>query len=334
MLFCALLPGRCLRAQDPVFSQFYAAPLQLNPAFAGITFAPRLSLNYRNQYPTWPNAYVTYAAAYEQGLEQLNSGIGLMFSSDVAGDGVYRTNKAAAVFGYQVQLSETFHAKFGVEGGMLQSSVDWDRLVFGDQIDPREGPNNGPDVSQEERPASLAKTSFDIGAGVLFHGGPYYGGLAVHHLNRPDESLLEINDNLLVGRPMRFTVHGGAQFAWPSGNKRGGEAFISPNVLYIRQAELAQLNLGAYAGAGRFFGGLWYRHAFSNPDAFIFLAGLREGVLRLGYSLDLTVSRLASVPGGLGGTHELSLAINFSDSRELQRRRRQSRWNDCFGMFR
>ena len=48
-------------AQDPVFSQFYATPMQLNPAFAGTTYAPRITLNYRNQWPSWPNAYTTYA---------------------------------------------------------------------------------------------------------------------------------------------------------------------------------------------------------------------------------------------------------------------------------
>ncbi|MEL7422621.1 MAG: type IX secretion system membrane protein PorP/SprF, partial [Bacteroidota bacterium] len=40
-----------LQAQDPIFSQFYAAPLQLNPAFAGTTIAPRFTFNHRNQYP-------------------------------------------------------------------------------------------------------------------------------------------------------------------------------------------------------------------------------------------------------------------------------------------
>ena len=55
-------------AQDPVFSQFFAAPLQLNPAFAGVSHAPRFMLNHRNQWPTWPNAYQTYAIAYEQAL--------------------------------------------------------------------------------------------------------------------------------------------------------------------------------------------------------------------------------------------------------------------------
>ena len=38
-------------AQDPEFSQFYANPLYLNPALAGVTICARANANYRNQWP-------------------------------------------------------------------------------------------------------------------------------------------------------------------------------------------------------------------------------------------------------------------------------------------
>lgn len=340
LLMTLLIGGVCissLSAQDPVFSQFYASPLQLNPAFAGVTYAPRLTLNYRNQYPTFPNAYVTYAASYEQPVEALNMGLGFLVSNDVAGDGIYQTTNAAAVFGYQVRLNEQLVARFGLEGGLYQYRLDWDQLIFGDQIDPTSGPPSeagNPVLSDENRPERLSETSFDVAAGVLLYSEQWYGGVSVKHINQPEENLLGINENLLVGRPVRFSTHFGGQFALPGGNNRTMPSFISPNVLYIRQAQLQQLNIGAYAGLSQFFGGLWYRHAFSNPDAFILLAGFRKDVFRIGYSYDLTLSQLTAVPGGLGGTHELSVSINFSDSRSLQRKRRSNRWNDCFGMFR
>ncbi|MEJ0030308.1 MAG: type IX secretion system membrane protein PorP/SprF [Bacteroidota bacterium] len=46
-----LLGADLASAQDAQFSQFYAAPLYLNPAFAGSTNQGRVGMNYRNQWP-------------------------------------------------------------------------------------------------------------------------------------------------------------------------------------------------------------------------------------------------------------------------------------------
>lgn len=333
-LLIVLLAGAAGWAQDPVFSQFYAAPLQLNPAFAGITYAPRITLNYRNQWPAWPNAYVTYAAAYEQPLEALNSGLGLLVMADVAGDGIYKTTRAAGTYGYQVRLSDEFHVKFGVEAGLIQTRVDWDALLFLDQLDPLTGGTDGegnPNLSQEQRPKRLNRTVFDVGAGLLAYSGRFHGGIAIRHLNRPDDRLLEVNENLGVGLPLRLTVHGGAEFELERGNNRKLPSFISPNVMYNQQGDHSQLNLGAYAGLDKFFGGLWYRHTFEGPDAVIGMFGVRYGVMRIGYSYDYTISRLSN--GNTGGSHELSLMISFEESARLQAKRQRSRYNNCFKMF-
>ena len=80
-----------LKAQDPVFSQFYASPMQTNPAFTGNTYNPFISLQYRNQWPAL-KAYVTYAATYDQTIPDLNIGVGLLLLSDNAGNGIFKTN--------------------------------------------------------------------------------------------------------------------------------------------------------------------------------------------------------------------------------------------------
>lgn len=331
LVFCGLAFA-ALPAQDPVFSQFYAAPVYMNPAFSGISIGPRLNLNYRNQYPGWPNAYTTIAATVDAPVESFNSGIGLTIISDNQGDGVYKNNYLQASYAYHARFDNGVAARLGLSAGAIQTSVDGSRLIFADVIDPLDGP--GDQTATEEQIANLTRTALDLSAGFLLSAGPAYVGASLAHLNSPDESLLTVSENLAVGRPLRTTVQAGAQIELSSYNKRRQATFISPNLLYIRQGGFQQLNLGAYAGFGRFFGGLWYRHAFENADAFIATAGFREGVLRVGYSYDLTVSSLAGVPGGLGGTHEISVAIDFGNSREMQQKRYQDRWNDCYGMFR
>ena len=46
-------------AQDPIFTQFYSNPVYLNPAFSGTNKCPRFVMNYRNQWPSFPGAFVT-----------------------------------------------------------------------------------------------------------------------------------------------------------------------------------------------------------------------------------------------------------------------------------
>jgi type IX secretion system PorP/SprF family membrane protein len=338
LVVAGLLLLGTLQAQDPVFSQFYAAPLQLNPAFAGSTYAPRISLNYRNQWMMLDErGYQTYAASYEQSIESLNSGFGITLMADDAASGTYKTNYANVVYGYKLRIQDDWFVKFGVEAGLIQTAVDWDKLVFGDQIDPIFGfrdQGGNPIISQEQRPENLNNTVFDIGAGLLVYNRSFYAGLSVKHLNTPDQSLLQINQNLNAGLPMRVTLHTGVEITLEEGNNSTPTSFISPNIMVIRQGDFGQINAGAYLSFGKFFGGLWYRHAWSNPDAGIGLVGFKQGILRIGYSYDFTISSLQSSPaGGTGGTHEVSLTINLDDSKSLQRKRRKARYQDCFKMF-
>lgn len=334
-LWCAAPAGF---GQDPMFSQFYSAPLQLNAAFAGTSFAPRIALNYRNQWPLHSapaNAYVTYAASYDQAIERLNSGFGLMLLSDAAGDGILKTNQAVLAYSYRVRINREVGLKFGIDAGLSQVALDWDRLVFLDQIDPLNGPVDpagNPYPTQEVRPEALTKTWFDVGAGLLLYAPQFYVGLSAKHLTTPDQSFLGLNDNLQAGLPLRLSLHAGTELGFKTGNKRGWEAFVSPNVLLLRQGEFTQVNAGAYLGYGPVFAGTWYRHTLTNADAVIALVGFQKGVVKVGYSFDITVSEL-TLPGS-GGAHELSVLFSFDKSEALQARHRASRYNDCFNMFR
>ena len=54
------------KAQDPHFSQFFASPLTLNPAFTGkFDGSWRLAANHRDQWPSIPKAYVTTSASFD-----------------------------------------------------------------------------------------------------------------------------------------------------------------------------------------------------------------------------------------------------------------------------
>ena len=331
LLLLLLIGAAALPAQDAVFSQFYAAPLRLNPALAGVGSAPRVTLNYRSQHTTYPSAFVTMAAGYEQPIEGTNSTIGLRLATDRQLEGTYTNTDLAAIYVYEVRLSRSgAYARLGLSAGTFGSRLDYDRLVFGDIIDPL----NGADGQTREALASTTKTDFDFGAGVLFYMGNAYGGVAVEHLNRPNESLIELNENLYAGRPQRLTIHGGAQYSVSQFGNPRNPVYVAPNFLFVGQAEFKQLNLGSYFGYGDYALGVWYRHAFENPDGFIGAVSFRKDVVRIGISYDAVYSGIRTLPGGVGSTLEVSLGIDFGDSKKLQQRRWRDRFNDCLGMFR
>src|SRR5437667_6058984 len=72
-------------AQDPQFSQFYAAPLYLKPAFAGSTQQARVGMNYRNQWPAIDANFSTISAYGDLYIEDKNSGVGALLTRDYVG---------------------------------------------------------------------------------------------------------------------------------------------------------------------------------------------------------------------------------------------------------
>ena len=74
-------------AQDTSFTKFYANPLYLNPAMAGSANCPRVSMNYRNQWPNLKGAYITNSVSIDKGVEALHGGIGLQVLNDIQGEG-------------------------------------------------------------------------------------------------------------------------------------------------------------------------------------------------------------------------------------------------------
>lgn len=327
-LFTALLllAAVCATAQDPIFSQFYAMPLQVNPGFAGSAFAPRVGAAYRNQWSGFSNAYRTYAVFYEQSLEGLNSGIGFNLEGDNAGDGIYKTTRFSAVYAYRLHVTDNLALKLGIEAGAYQTTLNWEKLIFPDQIDPI----GGVGYDTGEVPPELAtKTQLDISSGLLILSDKFYLGAALKHLNTPNDGILLVNDNLSRGLPLRYTFHGGTDLIVKKGNKVRQSSFISPNFLFVSQGPYQQLNVGAYAGLGAIIAGGWYRHTFRNADAIILMAGFQQGIFKMGVSYDLTVSGLS---GRSGGTYELTLGILFDQNENLRKKKRRD-LNDCIRMF-
>lgn len=289
-------------AQDPEFTQFYANPLYLNPAMAGSKRCPRIGLNYRNQWPNLTGSFVTSSASYDQFVDGLNGGIGFYAMTDNAAN-TLTTTRAAFMYSYKITLTRKFSVNLAAEAAFFQKSVDVNKLTFGDMIDPRRGfVYQTNDVIQGN-----AVSNVDFSAGMLGYTEIFYFGIAAHHLTEPNESLLgNVNDEN-ARLPMKITGHAGAMIPLEGGGPSAyskSKTYISPNILYRQQATFTQLNIGLYIKSGALTYGVWYR----NKDAFIATVGIETSNFRMGYSYDVTLSKLGIASGG---SHEVSLGIVF-----------------------
>lgn len=303
-----LLVSIGVQAQDPQFTQFYASPIYLNPAFAGSARCPRVTLNYRNQWPALPRAFVTYAASYDQHFDGISGGLGLIVMKDDAGEGTINTTTASFMYSYLANVSRKFSIKAGLQATYVQKKIDWDKLTFGDMIDPRYGFVY---QTQEVQPA-LARGFADFSAGIIGYTDNSYGGVAVHHLTQPDEAFIVNGSSPL---PMKITAHFGTMIPVAGSGSYARDkdegTFISPNILFQQQRSFNQLNLGMYFLRAPFVGGLWYRGSFgerASSDAVMALIGLQKGMFKFGYSYDVTISKLSNATGG---AHEVSVGIQF-----------------------
>jgi type IX secretion system PorP/SprF family membrane protein len=102
-------------AQDPQFSQFYAAPLYLNPAFTGSTNQTRVGINYRNQWPAIDANFTTMSVYADHFMEDINSGVGLILNRDVEGLAGLQSISVGAQYAYELFLTKNLGFRPGVQ---------------------------------------------------------------------------------------------------------------------------------------------------------------------------------------------------------------------------
>ena len=302
-------------AQDPQFSQYYAAPLYLNPAFAGSTELSRVGLNFRSQWPSQQANFTTASLYFDHFFEDYNSGVGAILNADREGLAGLQSISLGLQYAYQLRVTNWLTFRPGAQVAFYNRDVNFDRLVFGDQLD-----QSGiiSDVSSEQFDTGVSRSFVDISLGGLLFSEDFYFGYAAHHVNTPNQSLAGGESRL----QLKSTFHGGYRFLLPTGfrrygfNDKGQERSITPTFQYKRQGNFDQLDLGVYLTYEPVVFGMWYRglpvsqlESFPNNESIIALVGLVVGDLNIGYSFDYTISGLGIQTGG---AHEISLVYNFS----------------------
>ncbi len=317
------------QAQDPQFTQYYSAPLYLNPAFAGTTGQHRASVNYRNHWSSLPKAFVTYAFAYDYNLPASNSNVGIIFSTDKAGTANLSSTNVGAIYSYTIPLTAKLRVVPAFQVGYLSQSMDFSKLVFGDQLafgNP-DAPSTDPELRNLEN-----NNRFDFGSGLVIYNNSFWAGMALHHINQPNQSVLDRESRL----PIRLTVHAGWKIRLKQGPMKSGiESSINPSFNFRKQGEFDQLDVGFNYYYRMLMLGLWYRGIplqqdmprTINHDALAVSFGLSMNNLNFGYSYDMTVSKLG--PASSGGSHEISLVLQMQFAKHPGKVSRKDKYNPC-----
>lgn len=310
--------------QDQQYTQFYASPVHLNPGFTGTSIQSRASAIYRNQWPSLPRAFVSYNFSYDQFVPEINSGIGLTIQHDQAGTGGLSFTSAALHYAYEIKVSRKFSIRPALSFGFGSTFLDIDKLTFMDQLarDEAGATTLDPDRARfAQKPLNYP----DFGAGMVFFSENMWLGGSLHHMNRPVNSIIGSDTRL----PMKLSVHGGVRIKVADLGAFSKRQYIVPAFNYQSQGLFDQLDIGFYYEYDPIVLGLWYRglpllknngYNYINQDAIAVLVGYEINNMKIGYSYDLTISKLTP---NSGGSHEITWTYEWASKKNKRKSKRR-----------
>ncbi len=314
------------KAQDPRLSQFYAAPLEMNPAMIGLFDGRfRLVANYRELYSSIlsNHPFRTISASFDMRsrVQQGDfAGFGLSVLRDEAGISQFHRVKANVGGSYMKQLGGSRYATYdqfliaGAQLGFGQHGLNWQRLWFSQQFVEDGGFVDYGADSGESFDKQSTGLYLDFNAGLMWYlildrNFSFYAGGALHHLNSPNISFMDDSEADLN---TRWVGHAGGEIPFTA------ELSMLPAIAVMGQNTYLSTTLGANF---RYNNRDWKEVAIraggwahlSNVldqgitmDAFIVSAILEMERWNFGLSYDITTSRLASANNSRGA-FELSL---------------------------
>lgn len=297
-------------AQDPKFSQYFAAPLTLNPALTGYFDGNyRIAANMRQQWANVGDAYDTYSFSGEIKLQDEFYyddifSIGLSGLSDESFNNVLKAYSYSAGISYYKFLDPNHNLKIGMapQVSYVSKLLNYDALTFASQF------QNGSfnlalpnylDIENDK----LSYFDFNVGINAALSLDKISAslGYAAYHLNRPQESFF---NDLRIRLPVRHSVN--LSFTYNSNDLIDlsfsahrmvqGESYdnIMGGVIGFKPTFDSKMKLNA---------GLWYQ---SYGSSFLPYVGFEVSNVSLGLNYSLFTDRIVTYQPR---TFELSLII-------------------------
>lgn len=341
-----LLVGLEAMPQDPMYSQFTSNPLYYNPAYTGISKGLRMRFNYRKQWPNLPGIYRSYNFNLDMAARSVpgSGGFGIMVDKHIAGAGYFERTMIGIPISVRIPLFANMIAQLGVKTSFVQKGINWENLVFMDQLDARYG-NIYPTSFVPPSLNQITYPDFDVGIAFRFAETTWQGneiiataGVALQHVFTPNESFFDLYSPL----PRKLVVTGDvivqnedydiSYRGYQKGPKRDFK--FNPGFIYQKQDNFKTYSLGVNVYKSNIYAGVWYRNEdfdFINSDALILMTGVTTNInkntrMKILYSYDVILSE--NIARAAGGSHEISIIF------EIDSFNPQSKNNTIIGPYR
>ena len=318
-----------LQAQDAHYSQYFVAPLSVNPALSGFMDGTlRGMVNYRSQWASINNAFSTITASADGIILQSKIptgdrlGVGFMVMSDQVANGLMTNNYYSLSTAYHKSLDKAgnYSIGIGLQGSYATRGIDGSKLQLNDQLDPY-GQFSQTSSDAARGKSGLRRNYFDASAGMLFKAklndnNQFYIGVSTYHLAAPKVTFM---DNVDLSVPLRMSINGVYEA------KLGDMLSLSLLGLYTKQEQASEGVFGAIATIGRsyreydptpiFYAGVLYR----TQDAFIPYVGVEHWDVRFGISYDYNSSALNAATKGQGAVEtSLVYLLRIPPNKKIQ----------------
>lgn len=305
-------------AQEVSLTQFFNAPLFLNPGFAGSTPEFRATLNSRVQWPSIDNPFVTQTASLDYNMFNFNSGLGAYITVDDVGP--LTTVSVNGIYSYKININSKWVISPGLQFGYVNRNPNLDRYLFYSDI------VSGQTDEELQNGADLRSNYFDFGAGLVMFNRSFWWGFSVKHLNRPLVSTTDQVENLEA----EWSVHGGWRIKLPQSLRSDRpNTVLLPSFIYRNRGVYDQLELGLQTQIDPLVFGLVYKgisfqqvNGLENNDVLALLAGFAAERIEIGYSYDFYLGGIGSRSGG---AHEFALIYQFRAINWDKKKKKRSR---------
>lgn len=221
--------------------------MMYNPAWTGATGVPVLNISAYTFLPGNGFNLKSVYASYDGYFPGLHGGAGVWLADDMLGD-VMNDLRAGACYAYHFRAGRNLYVNAGLTASLVSRGIRTGSIILPEDIDPFGGITGG--SSTYTSPS--AYYGFDLGTGVSFSTGPWYGGLSVMHLTQPSLS----DDSQAEERIKRlYTLNAGNSFT--VGNTG---LSLNPSAAFLLQNNNISVYLGTEASWRGIISGLSLWH--------------------------------------------------------------------------